>query len=76
MIYMRCRQADDLEECDYETRVVSDKVEGRWRLVLSPVNFWNERAIEYDIPLPIRMAYDTPLPICIFRWLPAHGLPP
>ena len=39
MIYMRCRQADDIEECDCETRAVSDKVEGQWRLVLTPVNF-------------------------------------
>ena len=39
MIYMRCRQADDLEECHYETRVVSDKVEGQLRPVLTPVNF-------------------------------------
>ena len=38
MVYMWCGHVDDLEEGRYKTRALSDKVESRLRLILTPVN--------------------------------------
>ena len=38
MVYMWCGHVDDLEEGEYETRIVSDKVESWLRLILTPVS--------------------------------------
>ena len=54
-VWGRC--VDDLEECDDETNVVSDKVETRRPLDTTRVNSRNSQATECNIHLAIHILW-------------------